>query len=105
MKKLGLILTGILIFFIVFGVSIAKEEELKSLMKSIVEKVNTNNDGLYQRSFAVVRNSRALSILIETAYVINPYDNVLLNSEKFQKNCAKAISNGVIEYLKNTQVK
>ena len=76
----------------------------ETILNSIVNKVNTNNDGLYQRSFAVVRNSRALSILVETAYVINPYDIVLLNNEKFQKNCAKAISNGIIEYLKSTQV-
>ena len=76
----------------------------ESVLNNIVNKVHTNNDGLYQRSFAVVRNSRALSILVETAYVINPYDNVLLLNEKFQKNCAKAISNGIIEYLKSVQI-
>jgi len=77
----------------------------ESILNNIVNKVNTNNDGLYQRSFAVVRNSRALSVLVETAYVINPYDNILLINEKFQKNCAKAIATGVIEYLKTVQVK
>lgn len=76
----------------------------ESILNNIVNKVHTNNDGLYQRSFAVVRNSRALSVLVETAYVINPYDNVFLINEKFQKNCAKAISNGVIEYLKSVQI-
>lgn len=76
----------------------------ESILNSIVGKVKTKNDGIYQRSFAVVRNSRALSVLIETAYVINPYDIILLNNEKFQKNCAKAISNGIIEYLKSIQV-
>jgi len=77
----------------------------EAILNSMVNKLKTNNDGLYQRSFAVVRNSRALSVLVETAYVINPYDIELLNNEKFQKNCAKAISNGVIEYLKKVQVK
>ncbi|MBR1908269.1 N-acetylmuramoyl-L-alanine amidase [bacterium] len=76
----------------------------ETILNSMVDRLNTNNDGLYQRSFAVVRNSRALSVLIETAYVINPYDIELLNSEKFQKNCAKAISNAVVEYLKKAQV-
>jgi len=66
----------------------------------MTNKLSTKNDGLYQRSFAVVRNSRALSVLVETAYVINPYDNELLINEKFQKNCAKAISSGVVDFFK-----
>lgn len=77
----------------------------ESILNNMVEKLKINNDGLYQRSFAVVRNSRALSVLIETGYVINPEDNVLLNNERFQKNCAKAISKGIIEYLKSKQEK
>lgn len=77
----------------------------ESILNNMVEKLKINNDGIYQRSFAVIRNSRALSVLIETGYVINPEDNVLLNNERFQKNCAKAISKGIIEYLKNKQEK
>lgn len=77
----------------------------ESILNNMVDRLKVNNDGLYQRSFAVVRNSRALSVLIETGYVINPEDNVLLNSERFQKNCAKAITKGVLEYLKTTQSK
>lgn len=73
----------------------------ESILNSMVENLNVNNDGLHQRSFAVIRNERALSILVETAYVINPYDNELLVDEKFQKNCAKAISKGVINFLKS----
>ena len=77
----------------------------ESILNNMVEKLKVNNDGIYQRSFAVVRNSRALSVLVETGYVINPEDNVLLNNERFQKNCAKAIAKGVLEYLKNSQEK
>ena len=76
----------------------------ESILNNMTDKLKINNDGIYQRSFAVVRNSRALSVLVETGYVINPEDNVLLNNKHFQKNCAKAISKGVLEYLKNAQV-
>lgn len=79
----------------------ASKELAESILNSMVEKLHVNDDGVHQRSFAVVRNERALSVLVETAYVINPFDNELLVDKTFQKNCAKAITKGVINFIKS----
>ena len=71
-----------------------------NVLYSMVDKLGLPNDKLRQQSFAVIRNQQALSLLIEVAYLINPYDNELLIDEKFQKRCAKAIADGIEEYFK-----
>ena len=70
------------------------------LINSITDQLGINNDKLRQASFAVVRNTNALSVLIETAYLINPEDNSKLIDEEFQKAYAKAIADGLEIYLK-----
>ena len=72
-----------------------------NVLYSMVDKLGLPNDKLRQQSFAVIRNHQALSLLIEIGYLINPYDNELLIDEKFQKRCAKAIADGVEDYLKS----
>lgn len=74
----------------------------ESILLSTVEKAETNNDGIYQRSFAVVRNTKALSVLVETAYMINPDDIAKLEQTYFQKNIAKGISQGIVNFFKTS---
>ena len=79
-------------------------EQAKPLAANILiqmnEQLGTKNDKVRQESFALVRNTDALSVLIETAYLINPEDNANLINPEFQKKCAKAIADGIINYLK-----
>ena len=70
------------------------------LINSITEQLGINNDKVRQASFAVVRNTNALSILIETGYLINPEDNSKLVDNEFQKRYAKAIADGLEMYVK-----
>lgn len=70
-----------------------------TILNSMVNELGLNNDKVRQASFAVIRNTNALSILIETAYLINPDDNSRLINPEFQKECAKAIANGLEEYF------
>ncbi|MBQ2611270.1 N-acetylmuramoyl-L-alanine amidase, partial [bacterium] len=74
----------------------------ESILSSTVEIAETNNDGIYQRSFAVVRNTKALSVLVETAYMINPDDIAKLEQIYFQKNIAKGISQGIVNFFKTS---
>jgi len=69
------------------------------LLNTMTAQLGTNNDKVRQASLAVVRNTNALSVLIETAYLINPDDNAKLINPEFQKNCAKAIADGLEEYF------
>lgn len=71
------------------------------IISEITSQTGMKNDGVRQRSFAVVRNTNALSILIEIGYVINPEDNAKMREKNFQKDTAKAIADGIEKYFKN----
>ena len=69
------------------------------IMNAMVNELGINNRGVRQQSFAVIRNTNALSLLIEIGYVINPSDNAKLVNKDFQKKTAKAIADGIENYL------
>lgn len=71
------------------------------LMAQITTQTGMNNHKVRQQSFAVVRNTNALSILIETGFLINPSDNAKLRDKNFQKATAKAIADGIENFFKN----
>lgn len=70
-----------------------------NILLTMTEQLETKNDKVRQGSLALVRNTNALSILIEVAYLINPEDNALLINASFQKKCAKAIADGIENFL------
>lgn len=78
-------------------------DEAKPLSESILNAVCNNmsvrNDGIHQASFAVVRNTSAVSVLVETAYVINPDDNSLLIDEDFKRKYAVSVAEGIKNYV------
>ena len=49
-------------------------------------------------SFAVLKSPDIPSILVETAFISNPEEEVKLNSQKFQNKIAEAIFNGIKRY-------
>lgn len=73
----------------------------ESILNSVTLKNEINGDGIHQASFAVVRNTKALSILIETGYLINPDDNTKLETPSYQKKVVKRTSQGIIKFFKN----
>ena len=73
-----------------------------TILNTMTKELGTKNDGLRQQSFAVIRNTGALSILIEVGYLINPEDNSILINDGFQKNTAKSIANGIEKYVLNS---
>ncbi len=79
--------------------------QAKPLANDIITEMTTQlgmkNDKVRQQSFAVVRNTNALSILIEIGYMINPSDNAKMVTKEFQKATAKAIADGIEKFIKN----
>jgi N-acetylmuramoyl-L-alanine amidase len=71
----------------------------KSILNSIVKGTGTKDNGVKGESFAVVRNTNAVSILVEIGYIIDPEDNALLINNEFQDDVAKAIVTGLENYL------
>ena len=69
------------------------------LLETMVSELGLCDDKVRQGSLALVRNTNALSLLKEVAYLINPVDNAKLINENFQKECAKAIADGLEKYF------
>ncbi len=75
------------------------KELAKILEKSITKKAGTWKDGVKPASFAVIRPADYVGVLIETAYMINPFDTLLYTREDFARNAAEGIVEGISEYL------
>lgn len=72
-----------------------------NVISQIVLQTGMNNHKVRQQSFAVVRNTNALSILVEIGFLINPSDNAKMRRKDFQKTTAKAIADGIENFFKN----
>ena len=69
-------------------------------MASMVGELGARNHGIIQHSFAVVRNTNALAILLEIGYLINPDDNSKIIDSAYREKTIQAISNGIENYIK-----
>lgn len=69
------------------------------LEKTVTKFAGTKRNGIHTGSFAVLRPTEYISVLVEAAYMINPLDTVLYKKEDFAKNVAEGIANGIIEFI------
>ncbi len=69
------------------------------ILNTLVSEVGVPDDKVRQGSLAVVRNTNALSLLIEVSYLINPEDNANLINPEFQSQYAKAIADSLEKYF------
>jgi len=51
-----------------------------------------------EANFYVLKRTRCPAVLVETAFISNPVEEVLLTSENFQLRAAQAIAHGVLKY-------
>lgn len=74
-----------------------KAAEIISRKLSKVTKLNKVN--VRYSEFQVLRSLKTPSVLVETDFISNPEREILLNTPKYQKKIAKAIYDGILEYL------
>ncbi len=65
----------------------------------LAKRYKMKDRGLKPGLFYVLALSKRPSILLEAAFLTNPSEAEIANSEKFQDNYAKAVAKGVIKYL------
>ncbi len=70
-----------------------------SVQESVMSAIGTRKDGVRTASFAVLRPTDYVGILVETAYMTNPLDSVLYKSESFAKNAAQGIAEGILHFV------
>lgn len=75
------------------------KELAKSVEKTLTGSISTRKDGVRTASFAVLRPTEYVGILVETAYMTNPMDSVIYKSESFPREAAKGIADGILEYV------
>ena len=71
----------------------------KIICDSVVETLGTRKEGPKTASFAVLRPTNYIGVLIEVAYMTNPIDTLIYTKEDFAKNTANAIAEGLLKYL------
>ncbi len=72
-----------------------------SIQFAVTDTVKTNNLGIREAGFYVLRNTKMPSILLEVAYISNLYEEARLRNPTFQKNLATAIFQGIYNYFIN----
>ena len=63
---------------------------------------NLKNKSVQEAPFRVLKLPDIPAVLIETAYISNPQEEILLKKSGFQKSLALAISSSISEYLSDT---
>ena len=67
----------------------------------IAGKWNTKDRGLFKSQFYVINHTEAPAILVEIGFISNADERKAITTQKRQSEIAKAISDGIMEYLKN----
>lgn len=70
-----------------------------SVQQRLVAATGAVDRGVKQNVFFVIRNARAPAILVELGFVSNPEEGRKLASESYQATLARALADGVLEFL------
>ncbi len=71
------------------------------LQKSLLSATGFKDDGVNYASFALTRPTEMLSVLVETGYVIHPWEAKMLKDDEFQNKIAKGIASALEGYFKS----
>ena len=75
------------------------KELAQILEKNLTKSLGTRNDGAREGSFAVIRPTDYVGVLIETAYMTNPNDTLIYTEESFPEKTAKSIAESILEFV------
>lgn len=65
---------------------------------NLVRQIELRDIGTFAANFAVLRLTRMPAILVEVAFLSNPYEAELLATNTFRQNCAIGIANGIAQF-------
>lgn len=78
-------------------------ESLAQTIKDVMTKdLGTRDDGIWNCSFVLTRPTMPLSVLVEVAYMIHPYEYTLLIDDNFRQSAAYSIVKGISEFVKKS---
>lgn len=72
-----------------------------SIQKELVKAGGRKDNGILEESFAVIRETKVPSVLVEMAYLSNPQEEQLLSTDQFRYQMALGIFRGIENYFKS----
>ena len=84
----------------VYRLNSVSAELAQSIVDSVVSQLGSKNNGVHQANFAVLRRTNMPATLLELGYLSNPTEALNLNSPAWQKAVAKAIYDGIYNFVK-----
>lgn len=73
----------------------------RAIQTEMVKRTGLLDYGLYYGNLAVARPTQYPAVLVECAFMIIPEQEALIKSDKFRKQVAIAISDGIVAYLES----
>ncbi|NLG08659.1 MAG: hypothetical protein GX560_05325 [Deinococcales bacterium] len=73
----------------------------ESVQRHLVSATGAADRGVRSNLFYVIRNARIPAILVELGFVSNPEEGRKLATEAYQQTLARALADGVLEFLRN----
>lgn len=71
----------------------------EAIQKQVTSILNRPDRGVKQERLYVIRHPRVPSVLLETGFISNPYEEMLLADGDFQSQAARAIVSGIESFL------
>lgn len=81
-----------------YGESSSGKQLASSIQTALVSNTNNENRGTHSADFYVLRHTSMPAVLVETGFISNPADAVLLNDEGYQDKVASSIAEGIKNY-------
>ncbi|MBN6885250.1 N-acetylmuramoyl-L-alanine amidase [Cytobacillus horneckiae] len=72
----------------------------QEIQKELVKAMKTNDRGVKEAGFYVIKNSKMPSVLVEIAFISNTNDAKKLASASYRQKAADAIYTGIVNYYK-----
>ncbi len=69
------------------------------LQEELLQEIKRFDRGVKQDNLYVIKYTQMPAVLVEVAFISNPHEEALLESELFKRKAATAIANGVLKYL------
>ncbi|KLU61368.1 N-acetylmuramoyl-L-alanine amidase LytC precursor [Peptococcaceae bacterium CEB3] len=71
------------------------------IQTAVVDTVHTKDRGINDEAFYVIKHTTMPAVLLEVAFISNPYEEARLQNPTFRKNVAAGIFHGIYNYFKN----
>jgi N-acetylmuramoyl-L-alanine amidase len=73
----------------------------EAIHRRMLKRTGLRDHGLYSGNLVLTRCSTIPSVLVECAFMMIPEQEAMLKSDRFQRQCAKAIVQGIEDFLKS----